>query len=44
MIHDDDLKDRDLFWDVMEGAVTLAVMVGIIATLCFMFGYFWYAL
>jgi hypothetical protein len=43
MIHDDDLKDRDLFWDVMEGAVTLCAVIGIIATLCFLFGYFWYA-
>lgn len=41
MIHDE-LKDRDLFWDVMEGLVTLAVIIGIVASLCFMFGYFWY--
>ena len=41
MIHDD-MKDRDLFWDVMEGLVTLAVIVGIVASLCFMFGYIWY--
>jgi hypothetical protein len=34
---------RELLWDVMEGVVTLAVMVGIIATLCFLFGYFWYS-
>jgi hypothetical protein len=36
------LRDRDLFWDVMEGLVTLAVVVGVIASLCFMFGYIWY--
>lgn len=41
MIHDD-MKDRDLFWDVMEGLVTLAVIIGIVASLCFMFGYIWY--
>ena len=40
---DDELKDRDLFWDVMEGLVTLAMIVGILATLCFALGYFWYA-
>ena len=34
--------DRDLFWDVMEGLVTLAVVVGVIASLCFTFGYIWY--
>jgi hypothetical protein len=39
---EDDLKDADLFWDVIEGAITLLAMVGIIATLCFMFGYYWY--
>jgi hypothetical protein len=41
MIHED-MEDRSLFWDVMEGAVTLLAIVGIIVTLCFMFGYFWY--
>jgi hypothetical protein len=41
MIHDD-LKDRDLFWDVMEGLVTLSMIIGILATLCFLLGYFWY--
>jgi hypothetical protein len=38
----DELKDGDLFWDVMEGLVTLCAIIGIIAALCFMFGYFWY--
>ena len=46
MIHDeivhDDMQDRSLFWDVMEGLVALAVIVGIVASLCFMFGYIWY--
>lgn len=42
MIHDD-MKDSDLFWDVMEGLVTLAVIIGIIAALCFLLGYMWYA-
>ena len=36
------LKERDLFWDVMEGFVTLAFIVGVIASVCFMFGYYWY--
>lgn len=39
----DDLKDSDLFWDVMEGLVTLAALIGIVAAVCFTFGYFWYA-
>ena len=39
----DDLKDRDLFWDVMEGLVTLAAIIGIVASLCFLLGYMWYA-
>ena len=34
--------DRSLFWDVMEDLVTLAVIIGIIAVNCFMFGYIWY--
>ena len=34
--------DRNLFWEVMEGLVTLATVVGIIAGMCFMFGYIWY--
>jgi len=41
VIHDD-LKDRSLFWDVMEGFVTLAVVIGVVASLCFVLGYFWY--
>ena len=36
------MKDTNLFWDVMEGLVTLCAIVGIIAALCFMFGYIWY--
>ena len=40
---EDDLKERSLFWDVMEEVVTLAVIVGIIASFCFMFGFLWYA-
>ena len=36
------MKDTNLFWDVMEGLVTLAVIIGIIVSLCFMFGYIWY--
>ena len=35
-------KDRDLFWDVMEGLVTLSMIVGILVSICFLFGYFWY--
>lgn len=42
MIDDDDLKERDMFWDVIEELVTLAVIVGIIASFCFTFGYIWY--
>jgi hypothetical protein len=38
----DELKESNLFWDVMEGLVTLAVIAGIIASLCFVFGYIWY--
>ena len=34
--------DRNLFWDVMEGLVTMGVVVGIITSMCFMFGYIWY--
>ena len=34
--------DRNLFWDVMEGLVMLAVVLGIIISMCFMFGYIWY--
>lgn len=36
------IKERHLFWDVMEGLVTLAVIVGVIAVMCFTFGYIWY--
>ena len=42
MIHDD-LKDSDLFWDVIEGMVMLCAIIGTIASLCFMFGYIWYS-
>ena len=41
MIHND-IKERSLFWDVMEGAVTLCAVIGTIAAMCFMFGYLWY--
>jgi hypothetical protein len=41
MIHDDS-KDPDLFWDVMDGVVTLATIIGIITSLCFALGYLWY--
>ena len=34
---------RELLWDVMEGVVTLATIIGIIAALCFALGYLWYA-
>jgi hypothetical protein len=36
------LKQRSLFWDVMEGAVTLSVVIGVFTSLCFAFGYLWY--
>jgi len=36
------LKERDLFWDVIEGLVTLAVILGIIASVCMLLGYLWY--
>ena len=36
-------KDDNLFWDVIEGLVTLAVIIGIIGILCFLLGYLWYA-
>lgn len=39
----DDLKDSNFFWDVMEGLVTLAALVGVIATACFALGYLWYS-
>jgi hypothetical protein len=41
MIHDD-MQDRSLFWDVMEGFVTLAFILGLVASLCALFGYIWY--
>ena len=34
--------DRDLFWDVIEGFITLAFLVGIIAAWCMLLGYIWY--
>jgi hypothetical protein len=37
-----DLEYRSIFVDVMEGVITLAVIVGIIASMCMMFGYIWY--
>jgi len=36
------IKERSLFWDVMEGMVILCAIIGTIAALCFSFGYFWY--
>jgi hypothetical protein len=36
------LKERDLFWDVMEGVVTLAVIIGVVAVMCFTFGFVWF--
>jgi hypothetical protein len=33
---------QELFWQVMKNIVTLAVIIGVIATLCFSFGYFLY--
>lgn len=39
---DDELEGRSLFWDVMEGFVTLAFVIGLVASLCALFGYIWY--
>jgi hypothetical protein len=36
------MKDRSVFMDVMEGFITLAVIVGVITSVCMMFGYIWY--
>jgi len=36
------LKQRNLFLDVMEGFVTLSALVGIVANICFAFGFYWY--
>ena len=41
MIHDD-FKDHSLFLDVMEALVTLSALVGIVASVCFAFGFYWY--
>jgi hypothetical protein len=38
-----DNTDRNLFWDVIDDLLTLAMIIGVIATLCFLLGYFWYA-
>ena len=35
-------KNRSLFLDVIEGLVSLSVLAGLIASMCFMFGYIWY--
>jgi len=35
--------DRNLFWDVIDDLLTLAMIIGVISTLCFFLGYFWYA-
>jgi hypothetical protein len=37
-----ELEYRSIFVDVLEGVITLAVIVGIIASMCMMFGYIWY--
>ena len=39
----DELKDGDFFWDIVEGLVTLAALIGVITAACFTFGYFWYS-
>ena len=36
------LQERSLFWDVMEGFVTLAVIIGVVAVMCFTFGFVWF--
>jgi len=36
------LQNRSLFLDVMEGFVTLAFVIGLVASLCLVFGYVWY--
>lgn len=38
------MKDNGLFLDVMEGLVTLAVIIGVISAFCFVVGYYWYAI
>ena len=43
MMDDDEIKERNLFWDVMEELVTFALIISIIASMCFMFGFLWYA-
>lgn len=50
----DDLKEQSLFWDrikwlvtlwfVLEGLVTLAVIIGIIVAFCFVMGYYWHVI
>lgn len=35
-------KNRNLFLDVIEGLISLSVLAGLIASMCFMFGYIWY--
>lgn len=35
-------KDDNLFLDVVESLLTLAMIVGIIASLCVLLGYIWY--
>lgn len=39
---DDDLEQPSLFWDLVEGLVTMAMIIGILVSMCFMFGYLWY--
>jgi hypothetical protein len=36
------LKKNSLFWDVMKQLIALSVLVGIVASMCFLFGYIWY--
>jgi hypothetical protein len=36
------MKNRSVFWEVIEGLVSLSVLVGLIASMCFLFGYIWY--
>ena len=36
------MKDTNLFWDVMEGLVTLCAIAGVVAAVFFAFGYYWY--
>ena len=37
-----ELEYRSVFVDVMERFITLAVIVGVITSMCMLFGYIWY--